>query len=62
MTSLLCPPLDTTAQQTDRRLTTTRVQWIRIITTICTYTGTAIKYPVSDQVKPSFVNFDIREL
>ena len=27
VTCLLCPPLDTTVQQTDRRLTTTRVQW-----------------------------------
>jgi len=24
--------------------------------------GTAIKHPVSDRVKPSFVNFDIRAL
>jgi len=30
--------------------------------THCCHTGTAIKHPVPDRVKPSFVIFDIRAL
>ena len=41
----------------------TRVQYVfNSFDAHCCHTGTAVKHPVPDRVKPSFVIFDIRAL